>query len=347
MRKLIVHLDSPLRGTAAAGAWSGFWLWIFLSAARAATPLQAAEFDHKTAVILFHELRHHQNWQSSQTPSIQKKITLAQTPPGTENSPVIDLQTRGDVIPRMSQGWAASAADSLLLNPKIPQLAGIWTSDDIFDPPQHLLVTEFGGHVIATSTASNSIAANPLNRSAQSLGMAPDWYGSGVTFSGSTGNLLHNGRNVRLMNIGLSFDRNKEDLKTFAPFVGISSSIAVSYDSDPPSTMQPTNILVRTMVGVISHLETSSGEWIQLRLAYARDINDTKPYEAYFPSFKFNQPRSNGMVIDLDAGLRLSQTIMGGAINPHISYDTLGGSRVLQNIRNSNRTFMINIRWRL
>ncbi|MDI9408706.1 MAG: hypothetical protein QM523_05620 [Candidatus Pacebacteria bacterium] len=237
-------------------------------------------------------------------------------------------------------------ADSLLIDANLPVLSEVWTVDDVFDPPQILVIPEFGGQVISTYGAGNAIAVDPLFRRAQGLGIAPDWYGVGVSWAGAVGNLISNGRNIGITNFGIAIN-NEEEPSHFAPFIGLTTSVAISYDSDPPNTIKPTNILLRTMAGMIMHYENSAGEWLQLRVAYAHDISGTKPYEAYIPRFVWDQSKSNGLIIDLDSGIDVGWLITGAAINPHFSYDTIGGTGVLQKFERSSRVFTVNLRWRM
>lgn len=248
--------------------------------------------------------------------------------------------------PYMPRKDDVSLTESLLLDPKLPVLSEVWTVNDIFDPPQILVMPEFRGQVISTYGAGNAIAVDPLFRRAQSLGIAPDWYGIGVSWAGAVGNLISTGRNIGITNVGVAIN-DENDPSPVAPFFGFSTSVAVSYDSDPPNTIKPTNILVRTMAGMIIHYENAAGEWLQLRLAYAHDISGTKPYEAYVPRFVWDQSNSNGLIIDLDSGIDIGKFISGAAINPHFSYDTIGGTGVLQNFERSSRVFTVNLRWRL
>ena len=167
-------------------------------------------------------------------------------------------QIRSEVSEKKSlfapQRTEKTLTESLLLDPKLPLLPEIWTVNDIYDPPQILVIPEFGGNVISTYGAGNAIAVDPLFRRAQGLGIAPDWYGVGVSWAGAVGNLISTGRNIGITNVGIAFN-DEEDPSHTAPFIGFSTSVAISYDSDPPNTIKPTNILIRTMAGIISHYE--------------------------------------------------------------------------------------------
>ena len=214
--------------------------------------------------------------------------------------------------------------------------------NDKFNPPNTMVVSEFGGRMINAISLFNTIINKASARQANEFGLAPSWNNSGVSISGAIGKLFSSQRKISIFHIGYSI--NSEEQPNFiSPYFGIRGSISSNFNELNPDEKTPKDFKFRSMVGVILHQDLSDGQWAAMRIVLVEDINATQIPKISSRIYKLTPPQTSGYLIDLDLGIKLFNFYGEPALVPHYNYDSIGKN----NDGIPSQSLTINLRWRL